>query len=211
VEGAVSYIFRAVVLSVLAGGVVLGGAIDARAGLIDYIWDTSGPQFIGKVFRCRGALRGGGSQCDPLFGRPASAPEAPVWLSVESGVYVSLWKNSRTEDGTEIDFRIGRTLLLAFEPIVEFRSVSGDGWSLHHGIGATGLVMASKDFPRTGNLGYKVRLAAVEWTNGASVAFNVRLLPDGFGGDEFGVGPRPPGDRPFETSVGVMVALPYSF
>jgi hypothetical protein len=201
---------RAVMVSVAAVGVVLGSVIDARAGLLDFIWDSSGPQFIGKVFRCRAAIKGQ-PNCDPLFGRAATAPEAPFWLSMESGIYLSLWKDSETDGGTPVPFRFGRTVMFAFDPIAEFQSVRGSNWRLYHGIGGTSQVMVSGDFPKVGNLGYKVRLAGVEWGNGASVAFNLRFFPDEFGPDQFGVGAPPVGDRPSELTWGVTVALPYPF
>lgn len=202
---------RSLTVATAALAVLMISAADARAGLLDFIWDSSGPQFIGKVFRCRAAIRGGEQKCDPLFGTPVTAPDAPAWLSIESGVYVSLWKDSETDDGTPVPFRFGRTAMLAFEPIAEFRSLRRPNWQLHHGIGATAQVMASGEFARVGNLGYKLRVAAVEWSNGASVAFNLRYFPDEFGADQFGVGGPPIGDRPAELTWGVFVALPYSF
>jgi hypothetical protein len=82
---------------------------------------------------------------------------------------------------------------------------------MFHGVGATALMIASADFPRTANLGYKFRLGGVEWDNGWSVGVNLRVFPDGFGDDEFGVGPPPTQDRPYERSIGVSVGLPFSF
>jgi hypothetical protein len=202
--------FRAVVVSVAAAAVILGSALDARAGILDFIWDSSGPQFIGKVFRCRAAIKGE-QKCDPLFGRPVTGPDAPFWISLESGVYISLWKDSETDDEVSVPFRFGRTVMFAFDPMAEFQSVRRSSWRLYHGIGATSQMMASGDFPKVGNLGYKVRVAGIEWNNGASVAFNLRFFPDEFGADQFGVGLPPVGDRPSELTWGVTVALPYQF
>jgi len=209
-EGTVSYIFRALVITVAATGIFAGSVKDSRAGVLDYIWDTSGPQFIGKVFRCRHELKFEGAQkCDPLFGRPVTAPDVPAWLTIEPAVYVSLWKNSETDAGSDVEFRLFRAAAFGFDPMLEIRSARGNGWTMYHGVGATALVMAGQNIARTGNLGYKARLLGVEWNNGASLAFNLRLFPDGFGADEFGVTPPGPGDRPFEASIGVIVAIPY--
>ena len=212
-EGTVRHIFRALVITVAATGIFAGSVTDSRAGVLDYIWDTSGPQFIGKVFRCRHELKfEGGQKCDPLFGRPVTAPDAPAWLTIEPAVYVSLWKNSKPDTLTDIEFRLFRAAAFGFDPMLEIRSArvkSWGGFTMYHGVGATALVIAGENIARTGNLGYKVRLLGMEWNNGGSVAFNLRLFPDGFGADEFGRTPPVPGDRPFEASIGVIVAIPY--
>ena len=212
-----SYFSRIVGISVAAAGVLVGSAVDARAGILDYIWDTSGPAFLGKVFRCR-AVSKGEPKCDPIIGPPLLAPTARAgvgparaWLGLESGVYVSFWKDGKADDGTEIPFGIGHGVAFTFEPILEVRSWTRPGYHMYHGVGVSSIVMASTDFPATGNLGYKFRLAGVEWTNGWSVAGNLRVFPDGFGADQFGVGPPPTGDRPTEYSLGFVVGLPYRF
>jgi hypothetical protein len=204
--------FRALLVSVATAGMLVGSAVDARAGLLDYIWDTSGPPYLGWVFRCRRELkRGGNEHCDKIFGRiPDKDPiTAPVWLSLESGAYLQLFKDGKDSDGEPIPFGIGHGVAFSFEPIVEFRPWRR--WrSVHHGVGLAALVMASTDFERVGNVGYKVRVFAIDrfwWDRRWSIALNARIFPDGFGDDEFGVGAPPVGDRPTELSLGASFSF----
>lgn len=208
-----TYILRTIVVSVAAAGVLVGNAVEARAGVIDYIWDTSGPPYLGWVFRCRAELKfGGNQQCDKIFGGipEKSTITKPFWLSLESGAYLQLSKDGKDSDGEPIPFGIGHGVAFSFEPIVELRGLHGKSWRMYHGVGLAALVMASSDFERVGNVGYKVRVLGIEWDQWGrrlSIAGNLRFFPDGFGDDEFGVGPPPTGDRPTELSIGVAFSF----
>jgi hypothetical protein len=207
-----------VIVSVATAAALLGSAIESGAGLIDYIVDTSGPPFLGVVFRCRQPLNIGGQKdqqpseqntmkCDPFFRSSLTPRSKPaVAVAMESGFYVQLGKDGKAEDGRKIPFDVLNGVALAFEPIVEVRSLSGKKWTMYHGFGATALAIASDDFPFTGNMGFKIRALRFEW-NRWSVAVNFRLFPDGFSDDQFGAGPPPTGDRGKELSVGFSLGL----
>jgi hypothetical protein len=208
-----------VVVSITTVAVLLGSAVESQAGLLDYIWDTSGPPFLGLVFRCRQALKTESDpddqrereqktmRCDPLFSRSPSASSKPVVSMVmESGFYVQFGKDGKTDDGRKIPFDFLNGVALAFEPIVEVHPPFYKKWPVYHGVGVTALAIASDDFPFTGNLGYKIRVVRVEW-KGWSAAVNLRLFPDGFSDDQFGAGPPPTGDREKELSVGFSVGF----
>jgi hypothetical protein len=144
---------------------------------------------------------------DPIFGRPTKAPKSRVWLGLESGVYIQFFKDGEDSDGEPIPFGFGHGVAFSFEPIVEVSSFRRGSLTIYHGVGVSSLVMASTDFERTGNLGYKFRPFGIEWGKSWSLAANVRLFPDGFGADEFGAGPPPTGDRPTEVSLGVAFSF----
>ena len=67
------------------------------------------------------------------------------------------------------------------------------------------------DFRRFTNAGFKLRPIGVEIGDHWEVALNFRLYPDGFGADQFGFGPSPEGDRPFEYTWGFTVAKKFSW
>ena len=206
----VGYMFRALLVTAVTAGMLAGSAIEARAGLLDYIWDTSGPPYLGWVFRCRAVPKiRGDQQCDKIFGGlPEKSLDSPFWVSLESGIYLQFFKDGKDNDGEPIPFGIGHGVAFSFEPIVEFRGLHAkDGkWKMYHGAGASALVLASTDFHRVGNLGYKVRLVGYErgrW----SASFNIRIFPDGFGADEFGAGAPPVGDRSTEVAAGFAIGF----
>jgi len=195
-------------LSALAAGMVLGGPVDARAGIIDLIWDMSGPQMIGKGARCRKPVTGGETKCN-LFGIPVG--EEPdimtvsrVWVNFEGAVYTSTGKN----DG-DTDYEAFHTFMLSAEPLVEVASITFAGGRIYHGAGAAFHFLFGQDFRRFGNAGFKLRPVGVEIGDRWEFALNFRLYPDGFGADQFGFGPSPTGDRAFEHTWGVMGAFKY--
>lgn len=202
-------IWRWLPVTLGVSAILLGTAATAHAGLLDLIWDMSGPQMIGGVFRCRVPVGGGTTKCTavgyPVFGvekgRTDVMTERRAWLNLESAFYTSTGKN----DG-DTDYRAWRTEMLAFDPLIEIASVSNERVRVFHGAGGTFQYLFGPDVPTAfGNAGFKLRLVGVEVGPEWEFAFNVRLYPDGFGADQFGFGPPPIGDRPFEHTVGGSV------
>lgn len=203
------YILRPVSTAIALSAVLLLRPTDAQAGLMDFIWDMSGPQMIGGVLRCRVPVGGGTTKCTavgfPVFGvkklQSDVMTERRTWANLEGGVYTSTGKN----DGNT-NYRAFRTEMLSFDPMIEFASVSNKKVRIFHGAGGTFQFLFGPDFRAFGNAGFKVRVFGAEIGDLWELAFNVRLYPDGFGADQFGFGPSPPGDRPFERTVGASVS-----
>lgn len=197
-------IFRALSVTVVLLGILLIRPGDARAGLMDFIWDMSGPQMVGVVLRCRVPLGGGTAQCEFVEkkvgiqeGQTDVMKGPRVWFNVEGAIYTSTGKNEGTTD-----FRAFRTHMLGFDPIVEYAWVSNDRVRVFTGAGVTLQFLVGDGFNRFGKAGFKVRPIGVELGDHVELAFNVRLYPDGFGADQFGFGLPPTGDRPFERTFG---------
>jgi hypothetical protein len=197
-------ISRLLLGTVVGIGLLVGTATDARAGLIDIIWDMSGPQMVGLVLRCRVPLDGGATKCDLVekkvgiqAGQTDVMKGPRVWFNVEGAVYTSTGKN---EGNT--NYRAFRTHMLGFDPVAEYAWVSNDRVRVFSGAGATLQFLVGDGFNRFGKAGFKVRPIGVEIGDRVELAFNVRLYPDGFGADQFGFGPPPTGDRPFERTFG---------
>jgi hypothetical protein len=57
--------------------------------------------------------------------------------------------------------------------------------------------------------GYKFTPVDVAYKR-IAVAFEIRLYPNGFTDDEFGLGPRVTFDRPYETTYGFRVSLAFN-
>ena len=202
---------RNCILSVLVAGGVLCVPLDAGASFLDFIFDMSGPQMIGKGARCRMPVKGGETKCD-FFSIRRSGVEPDVvadkrpWVNLEGAVYTSTGKN---EGNT--DYEAFHTFMLSFEPMVEVASKSAGTWRLFHGAGLASHFLFGPDFRRFGNAGFKVRPVGVEIGDSWEVALNIRLYPDGFGADQFGFGPSPSGDRPFEYTWGIMAGKKFSW
>jgi hypothetical protein len=211
-DHAMRRVLRYRVVAAFVTAIVLGVPLNSSAGLLDLIWDTSGPQFIGPVLRCRVPVAGGATKCS-LAGIPLDGPdimtrgaagEKRVWVSFEGGVYLSTGKN---ENG--IDFEGLKAYMISIDPVLELASLGDANWRLYHGAGSTFQFVVGPDFRRFGKFGFKLRPIAAEFGDHWEAALNVRLYPSGFGSDQFGFGPRPSGDRPFEHSWGVMAGYKY--
>jgi hypothetical protein len=169
----------------------------------------SGPQMIGKGARCRVPVTGGDTDCD-LFGIPRGNDDPDImtekraWVNLEGAIYTSTGKN---EGNT--NYEAFRTFMVSFEPLVEVASKNFGNVRIFHGAGLASHFLFGPDFRRFTNAGFKVRPIAVEIGNRWELAFNLRLYPDGFGADQFGFGPSPPGDRGFETTWGFAVGIKY--
>lgn len=186
----------------------------AASDFLDFIWGLSGPQLIGVGFGCRIDSAGRIIFC-PGQKRPAATDSRAegLWRNVAftlaASAFVSTGKNS--ESG--VDYRFGDLGMVAIEPNVSFNSVRTErGVRISHNVGPTYDILFGlrRDFDTFQKLGIKVTpLEVIFHDDRAVFAFNLRLYPDGFTDDEFGVGPRQDYDRPFETVIGFSFG--YSF
>lgn len=177
------------------------------AAFLDFIWGLSGPQLIGVGVGCRFDFHGKRDICE-VGATPAmmSLEGRDLWsrlfVSVGGTGFVSTAKNS----GTNVDYRWGDVAALAFEPSVSFNSVDRAGVRLYHGIGPTyGYFFGvRRDFQSFDKFGIRVTPVEVVFHDQRAVlALTLRLFPNGFTDDEFGVGERRDFNRPFESVIGL--------
>jgi len=182
----------------------------ASAGIFDLIWEMSGPQMIGAVLvHCEFNVRSEGRECGVVGKRVAGDAGEPAqrltWVSVEAAAYVSTGKDSEARAYDAFD-----TYMLAIEPIFMVRSTTKGQWTFHHGSGVTYNRLFSSDFSSFDKAGLKFRPIGVRWRGAVDFEadFNLRVYPNGFSPDEFGVGPRMEDlDRPTERTYGFSVGV----
>lgn len=194
---------RLVALALFLCG-VFGTPRASEAALIDFIWGLSGPQLVGIGFGCK--FDGGRLVFCPGDTKPRGDAWNRVLFTAAASAFVSTGRNS--ESG--VDYRFGDVGMVAIEPNVSFNSVSRSGVRVFHNVGPTYDILFGlrRDFDTFQKLGIKITpLEVIFHDDRAVFAFNLRLYPDGFTDDEFGVGLD--GDRPFETVIGVSFG--YSF
>ena len=167
--------------------VALAAPRSASAGLLDYIWELSGPQLLGVGAQCeRGLWPSQTLQCfffvPNRTGREQHARQR-IWLLVEPALYFSTGKNS-TEGGHQFDFRFRRAEMAGIDPMVAYRVPGGlkprfyvaAGFSLNRFFGP--------DVDDFFNWAYKLRPIAADlplcrrFT--LQLAYNLRFYPSGF-------------------------------
>ncbi|MEO5739518.1 MAG: hypothetical protein ABIS29_02870 [Vicinamibacterales bacterium] len=164
----------------------------ADAGIIDFIWEMSGPMMVGGGIACDIELQSGNNECRLVGARvsgdlSARGERRPLWLTLEGAVYFSTGKDSEMRP-----FKFGHAQLFAYEPTLNLRSVSHGDLAIHHGvIGLSYFLLTGKDFKRFDNVGLKLVPIAVTYKR-FTVAYNLRVFPNGFTSQQFGVDPRTP-------------------
>lgn len=192
----------------------------SEAGLIEFIWELSGPQMIGGGFGCTFDTSGKRRDC-----RLASAasivsetePEDNGPFFFIGGEHTfSTGKNARHPETREvINYRFFRIHRLAVTPGVSFRNK----WLLlgsarvYHAAAVSGELFLGADFSRFTKLGFALTPVEVifDETGSSAVklgaALKLRYYPHGFTPDEFGFGSRLDFDRPAEWSIGGAMSL----
>jgi hypothetical protein len=179
---------------------------ESAAGAGDFIWGMSGPQMLGVLAHCRVPIGAPITQCHILNRRLDKADafaDRNHWLSLEGGLYGSTHRDS--DEGNEYSwFDVG---MLTFEPLFEWRWPGARELHSGVGVGYNFLFGIGKDFDRFDKFNIKLRLIAVESPR-ADLAVNLRIYPNGFTSDEFGVGDRVDDmDRPAEAVIGFSVGF----
>jgi hypothetical protein len=156
---------------------------NSYAGIIDLIWEMSGPQMIGGLVECRFALQGDLDQCTVVGIETAGPSVAPPrrWIALAGGLYVSTGKNA---DGTE--YEGGDAFMLAFEPMFEFITAARENVAMYHGVGATVNFLTGSDFKRFFNGGLKLRPVGFILGGRVNVSYTLRVYPRGFTPAKFG-------------------------
>jgi hypothetical protein len=182
------------------------------AGLLDFIWEMSGPQMIGGGFACRWAAdetlpqqcRVGGLRIEPLFTDQGEEPW--LFLSMAGGWYFSTGKDSRDATGARVEYDFFENHMLTFEPTVEVlsRRFTPD-LKMYQGLGGLTLnYLFGVDHKPFWKAGIKLTPILIEYKRW-SFSANVRLYPDGFTLDQFKPVPAVGDDRPSEYTFGIGV------
>ena len=167
------------------------------ADLIDFIWEMSGPQMIGKgLLHCEFDLQDSERKlpdsdriCQYVF-RDLSheGQRHGVWrIALDTTAYLSTGKSSGTHH-----YQWGSVGMVAVEPMLEVRSCCDDKkvFSVHHGVGLSYDFLFGQHFSRFNKFGLKITPIGFKFTKKVSAAYNVRVYPHKFTPDEFGFGPR---------------------
>jgi len=179
------------------------------AGLIDFIWEMSGPQMLGPGIMCII-----GSTDRGCFGTSAitverAARQANASRQLRHGPYLFLhgdWTFSTGKDTGDQHYDFFKTHRLAFAPQVMVRSGSAGNVGFFHGGGTTYEVLFGKGFDTFDKFGFVLTPVEAVFEH-VSFAFRMRIYPNGFTPDEFGIGPREDYDRPLERTYGFSVSL----
>jgi hypothetical protein len=175
-----------------------------HASIIDWIWTMSGPQMVGLVLHCEYDIQNNISECRGLdyrfAGKLSPRQERRVWLSIDTGFYVSTGYDSETTE-----YSWFKQQMIAFEPILEMRSYSSrDGLvDYHHGlIGISWDLLTGSGHDPFDKFGLKFRPVGITIKKKWNMSYTLRLYPNGFSPDEFD-GPSVPNlNRPKEVLHG---------
>jgi hypothetical protein len=185
---------------------LLGAPRPSSAGLLEIIWEMSGPQMIGLSYACMyGVTSRSLEQCrigqlitkDWLVGR-GKGP----YLVLGGGIFGSTSKDSSTQS-----YDWGEVWMVALEPGVAVRSYETSTVQIHHAAGISYALLFGDDFRRFDKFAFTVTPIDVAYKR-VAVGVKLRMYPNGFTDDEFKAFlPRVSGNRPFETTIGFTFSL----
>jgi hypothetical protein len=168
------------------------------ASIWDIIWSMSGPQMVGVVFHCEYDVQGVDPTKDTIECRALdklvmfeTAPRRlrRIWLTLDANLYTSTGRNSESNE-----FEAFKNFMIAFEPLVEVRSFTSDrgngNLSFHHGLGGLSYdFLFGSDYQAFDKAGFKFRPIGLTYKK-FNASYTLRVYPNGFTPDEFGIGAR---------------------
>jgi hypothetical protein len=197
---------------------LLGAPRPSEAGLLDIIWEMSGPQMLGFVHGCLFSLNNyKWEQCrfgpNPTAQYPTTRANTEraknPFLGFSAGIYGSTGLDSSTQPYRW--FEIGMLELttgLAFRSY-ETGGPNNDDVRVYHGFGVAYerfFGRSIKDFNNGAIQGFNkfaITVTPVDVTlNRVAFGIRMRLYPEGFTDDEFKAGLPPADNHPFEATVG---------
>ena len=194
---------RRIVILGLMMFALLGVPRRSDAGLLEFIWEMSGPQMIGSGASCLYTFGLQKVECrlGGVFFRGAGGPDVNIhgpFLVLGGSGLVSTSKDSDTQQYGWFDAN-----MVAFEPgVLVFSKVSPTSdLRIAHGTGVTWGLLFGDKFRRFDKFGYSLVPIEVSYKKFIG-ALKIRIYPNGFTDDEFGFGPRLDFDRPAETTWG---------
>ena len=158
----------------------------SHAGLMDVIWEMSGPQLLGVGLQCDFRLqRGTNPECTflgiRLGPRPSESPR--LWVNLLAAAYFSTGTDGE-ENGVQIPFSAGRARMIGIDPMAAVALYRGPTHRWHSAIGLSWNTFFGPDIDTFNNVAIKLRPVAWDRTFGNRItfglAYNLRLYPDGF-------------------------------
>jgi hypothetical protein len=198
-------------LGVLLFIFVLGLPRSSDAGILEFIWEMSGPQLLGYGASCILPLKTKPVRCQADVIRDSSDDRnrRGPYLVLQGTGFFSTGRDSKTVEYGWFD-----VWMLAFEPriMVSSKVPSGrDGVRVSHGSGITYDYLFGRNFDSFDKFG--VLIVPIEVTyHEVSFAAKIRVYPNGFTDDEFGSGTRVQGgNRKAEAVYGANVSFKFPF
>jgi hypothetical protein len=153
------------------------------AGIIDFIWEMSGPQLIGfSLYHCELDLHRdpkdkshpeeSNPRCEPLPAREGHR-HGLLRLTLDASPYFSTGKNSDTNR-----FEWFKNGMVAVEPMLEARwpcCAKNGEFSVHHDVGFSYSFLFGEHFARFNTPAVKITPAGVRFNKRISLAYNLRL------------------------------------
>lgn len=178
----------------------------AHAGLIEFIWKMSGPQFIGAGLGCTFApdfalhnCRLGGTAALEIERQRAQDPRARgPYLFVGGEAQFSTGLND--SDGS--DYKVGQIWRTALTPGVSYRAFQVREVPIYIGAGLSWDLLFGKDFSAFDKFAISVTPAEAIFRQKYALALKLRIYPNAYTSDEFGFGPRQDFNRPTEVAYG---------
>ena len=183
------------------------------AGLLDFIWEMSGPQMLGPSIGCMLTFKGNLQWCvvSPLKANRLLIDENLHGPFLFLGGEYTFSTGRDGADGAE--YKFFNTHRVAVTPQMMFRSLTWNRWkevTFYHSAGFTFERLFGVDdarFDAFGKAGFIFVPVEAAFTR-FHLALKFRLYPDGFTPDQFGQGPPLVGDRPHEWTWGFGVSFP---
>ena len=165
----------------------------SHAGILDVIWEMSGPQMLGIGLQCDFQLTGTSKPECLLFGARLGGWESrqtrAVWLNLLTAAYFSTGRDGKEDDGQQIPFSGGRARMIGVDPMLGIHLYSTGQHRFHVGTGLTVNRFFGPDIDAFTNVGIKLRPLGWDWDRGfrfwsrtwkLEAAYNLRIYPDGF-------------------------------
>ena len=179
--------------------IMLAAPRAASAGIIDFIWEMSGPQLWGFPVECDLDLRSREYASSQDYEcriaewhvsgerRFRTAEQRRIWLAIGGGFYTTFGKDSTMRPFEK--FKVG---VVNYEPMVHLRSFQTPGtgtFAFEHGvIGMSHFLIVGKGFKRFDNVGLKFMPLQVRYKR-VALGYTMRVFPKGFTAAQFGANP----------------------
>lgn len=202
---------------------LLGFSRPTEAGLLEIIWEMSGPRMLGLSYGCMINARSGSlEECrfgptptrdlaTAALNNQATAtstdPNRKVFVVLGGSLLTSTSHDSKNDDGSlRQGYDWGEIWMLAIEPGVAWRWHEGRRVQLHSGTGVSYELLFGRDIKAFDKFAFTVTPIDVGWKRLAG-GLRFRLYPHGFTDDEFKPGPLVKKDRGFEFTWGFTASI----
>lgn len=184
---------------------LLGTPRLVHAGLVEFIWKMSGPQFIGAGYGCSFDFKLVRQDCrvTTVFAaeeerKRRDRPVREPYFFAGGELQFSTGRND--SDGS--DYKAFQLWRAALTPSVSFYAFDAGKVPIYAGAGVSWDLLFGKDFRRFDKFAITVTPAEAVIRENHAVAFKLRIYPNAYTSDEFGFGPRQDYDRPTEVAWG---------